>query len=93
MINYPKISHIIQKNEDIKLFNYLLKTECKKNNIKYFDLTNECTYQKNGIIHVKNEFIGQDHHYKGGEMKPVYNSKIRKDKCYGYSTYFIFLKN
>jgi len=52
-------------NNDTILFNNLLRQECLLNNITYFDLTDECTYFNNGLIYLKKEFIGNDHHYNG----------------------------
>lgn len=52
-------------NNDTIEFNNLLKNECLVNNITYFDLTDECSYFDNNFIYLKNEFIGNDHHYKG----------------------------
>ena len=68
----------IEKNELIKkltyndlvnnhlLFNKILKQKCKQNNILYFDLIDECSYNEDNITKIKEIFLPfGDHHYKG----------------------------
>jgi hypothetical protein len=52
-------------NNDTLFFNNMLKNKCCINDIKYFDLINECTYKIDDKIILLPEYIGQDHHYNG----------------------------
>jgi len=62
ILNEIKLSDM---NKDTIIFNDLLKNECIKNNIIYFDTIEECSYKKDNDIYIKSEFIGDDHHYNG----------------------------
>lgn len=63
-------------NNDTIIFNELLKSECIKNNIIYFDLIEECSEKINNKTLLKSEFIGDDHHYKGYRDISTFNIKI-----------------
>ena len=56
-----------QINNDAIMFNKLLKNRCEENNIKYFDLTEECIYINNNQPYLKSDFHGYDHHYRGSQ--------------------------
>lgn len=88
-INYlPKNITYNSKNNDIILFNSILKKECELNNIKYFDLTKKCCFKKNNNYLLKKKYIGKDYHYKGAENVDLFNLE---KKTYGALTYSIFL--
>lgn len=93
-----------EMNEDTLFFNNLLKNSCKNNSIPYFDLTDECSLLIDGKIALKQEYIGDDHHYKGCRgIRTIENSiKIYNDKnnvdCFDYinhplynKTYYTFI--
>ena len=88
-INYlPKDMSYNSKNDDIILFNSILKKECELNNIKYFDLTKNCCFKKDNNYYIKKKYIGKDYHYKGAENSNLLNLEY---KNYGLCTYYIFL--
>ena len=64
---------------------------CKKNNIIYFDTTNECCNIEKESTTVMNEYIGKDNHYKGAEFESIFIKELDEDKNYGNMTYFTFL--
>tara|TARA_R110000796_G_scaffold115820_3_gene227967 strand:- start:205 stop:825 length:621 start_codon:yes stop_codon:yes gene_type:complete len=64
----PFISYEEQYNDNW-LFNSMLQNECQKENIEYFDLTNETTDNKT----LKPEFKGKDNHFSGAEFHQIYN--------------------
>lgn len=76
---------IEEMNKDTIIFNKMLQDACDKNNIVYFDLTDECTYNSENNFKLKNEFIGNDHHYNGSHGLGILNNIIReynlKNKC------------
>jgi hypothetical protein len=58
---------MLEKQKNHLLFNDILKSKCIENNIKYFDLTNECCNINENEITIKKEYINinEDHHYNG----------------------------
>ena len=52
-------------NKDAIIFNQMLQQKCDINNIKYFDLIDECTYINKNEYYLKPDYIGNDHHYNG----------------------------
>ena len=58
---------ILEKQKNHLLFNDILEKKCIENNIKYFDLTNECCNINENEITIKKEYINinEDHHYNG----------------------------
>ena len=58
---------LLEKQKNHLLFNNILEKKCIENNIKYFDLTNECCDISHNEISVKNEYLNvcEDHHYNG----------------------------
>ena len=58
---------LFEKQKNHLLFNNILEKKCIENNIKYFDLTNECCNISDNEISVKNEYLDvcEDHHYNG----------------------------
>ena len=58
---------LFEKQKNHLLFNNILEKKCIENNIKYFDLTNECCNINDDEISVKKEYlsINQNHHYNG----------------------------
>lgn len=84
----PKNLSYEEKNENILLFNSILKKECKINNIKYFDLTKDCSFKNNNNLSIKKKYIGKDYHYKGAENDDIYNKQHQR---YGINTHWKFL--
>lgn len=58
---------LLEKQKNHLLFNNILEKKCIENNIKYFDLTNECCDISHNEISVKKEYLNanNDHHYNG----------------------------
>ena len=58
---------LLEKQKNHLLFNNILEKKCIENNIKYFDLTNECCDISENEISVKKEYlsVNQNHHYNG----------------------------
>jgi hypothetical protein len=58
---------LLEKQKNHLLFNNILEKKCIENNIKYFDLTNECCDISENKINVKKEYlnVNNDHHYNG----------------------------
>jgi len=58
---------LLEKQKNHLLFNNILEKKCIENNIKYFDLTNECCNINDDEISVKKEYlsVNMDHHYNG----------------------------
>jgi hypothetical protein len=58
---------LFEKQKNHLLFNNILEKKCIENNIKYFDLTNECCDISHNEISVKKEYLNanNDHHYNG----------------------------
>lgn len=58
---------LLEKQKNHLLFNNILEKKCIENNIKYFDLTNECCDIRHNEISVKKEYlnVNNDHHYNG----------------------------
>lgn len=73
----PKINYNDQFNNHF-LFNNKLKTECEKNNICYFDLTEETVYNKK----IKQEFIGNDNHFSGADIPNEHTHVIFLNKLF-----------
>ena len=75
-INSPNITYEEQYSNNCK-FNQSLYDECMKNEIKYFDLTDETSCD--GMV--SDVFKGSDNHFSGAEYNKIYN----------YNTYNVFL--
>jgi len=58
---------LFEKQKNHLLFNNILEKKCIENNIKYFDLINECCNISDNEISVKNKYLNvcEDSHYKG----------------------------
>ena len=58
---------LLEKQKNHLLFNNILEKKCIENNIKYFDLTNECCNIGDNKISVKNEYLNvcENSHYNG----------------------------
>jgi hypothetical protein len=58
---------LFEKQKNHLLFNNILEKKCIENNIKYFDLINECCNISHNEISVKNEYLNvcEDPHYNG----------------------------
>ena len=58
---------LLEKQKNHLLFNNILEKKCIENNIKYFDLTNECCDIRHNEISVKKEYlnVNNNHHYNG----------------------------
>ena len=79
-------------NKDSIIFNQLLKQKCDINNIKYFDLIEECTYTNNNEYYLRKEFIGTDHHYKGCRSLNALKYEMKNDHNDDYINYILFKK-
>ena len=77
-------------NQDILIFNSLLKKECIKYNISYFDTNQECKMKNNNLL--EPAFEGLDHHYKGAEFRSAFMICLKTDVNHGFKTYKIFLQ-
>jgi hypothetical protein len=84
----PKDISYKSKNDDILLFNSILKKECLLKDIKYFDTTSKCCKITDEFIFLNKKYIGKDYHYKGAENDDFFNNE---SKNYGINTYSIFL--
>jgi hypothetical protein len=84
------------KHHDHLLFNQLLKEQCLRNEIKYFDLIDECCEYINGKIRIKDPFINPngDHHYYGCQLVRSYaeNYNDHTNDSRFKSTYHVFMK-
>lgn len=77
-------------NRHILLFNSILKEECEKNNIVYFDTTEECfDFEK---FTLKEKYLGRCNHYRGGESDLRGVIDQNGDNLYGVETYITFLE-